>query len=163
MVPMPRVNRLIQHELYNQYYRKNEEAEAKRIYCRHGADHGLSVARISYIYLFERNEISLGKEVIYAAGLLHDIGRWVEYETKEDHAQVSARLARPILRDCGFKDQEIELILQAILEHRRKPDEALSLLGQALAQADDWSRDCKNCQSKMTCYKYTKSVEEIII
>jgi uncharacterized protein len=162
-ISIPRVNQILQHELYEEYDRKNKLAEAKRVFCRHGSDHGLNVARIAYIYLLERGETSLSKEVIYAAGLLHDIGRWVEYETQEDHAQVGARLAPQILRDCGFSEQEVEVIVQGILEHRLKFSEEASILGQALLQADDWERDCKNCESKTLCYKYTKTMEEVII
>jgi uncharacterized protein len=142
---------------------KNEVAEAQRVYCRHGSDHGLNVARITYIFLLEKEITSISKEVIYAAGLLHDIGRWVEYDTKEDHAKASERLAVPILRDCGFSDQEIQAICQAILEHRLEYSKASSILGQAIAQADDWARDCRSCKSKTSCYKYTQSMEEILI
>lgn len=163
MIPMTRVNQILQHKLYEDYSAKNRFAEAQRRYCRHGSDHGISVARIAYISLLESKEMSLSKEVIYAAGILHDIGRWVEYETQENHALVGARLAAPILRDCGFSEQEIEIITQGIKEHRLKHSEAQSALGQALAQADDWARDCRNCESKVSCYKYTKAMEEILI
>jgi uncharacterized protein len=175
MIPMSRVNRILQHHLYEDYSIKNKLAEEKRIYCRHGSDHGLSVARIAYIYLLENQESpsvknsalktdsGIAKEIVYAAGILHDIGRWVEYETKEDHAQAGSRLAEPILRESGYNDQEIAVIRQGILEHRLDPAAARSELGQALARADDWARDCHNCESKATCYKYTKAMEEIII
>jgi uncharacterized protein len=175
MIPIPRVNQILQHHLYEDYSIKNKLAEEKRIYCRHGSDHGLSVARIAYIYLLENWDDSSGensvlkadrgiaKEIVYAAGILHDIGRWVEYETKEDHAQAGARLAVPILRESGYEEQEIEVICQGILQHRLDPAAAQSELGQALARADDWARDCHNCESKATCYKYTKDMEEILI
>lgn len=162
MISMTRVNRIIQHERFDEYRLRNEVAEAQRIYCRHGADHGLNVARIAYIYLLEQRA-SVDKEIIYAAGLLHDIGRWVEYETREDHALASARLARSILEECDFNHEEMETILWAIQEHRLKPNEASSPLGQALALADDWARDCKQCKSKSTCYKYTRVMEELVI
>lgn len=163
MIPLLRVNQILQHELFEKYSTKNKHAEAQRIYCQHGSDHGLSVARIAYIYFLESKEIFLSKEVIYAAGILHDIGRWLEYETQENHAIVGARLAAPILRECGFSEQEVEIITQGILEHRLKPSQASSVLGLALALADDWARDCKNCESKASCYKYTKAMEEVLI
>jgi uncharacterized protein len=163
MVSIPRVNQIINHNLFNEHSTKNILAEAQRVYCRHGSDHGLSVARISYIYLLEKKEASLSKEIIYAAGILHDIGRWVEYAIQEDHALASARLAVPILQGCGFSEQEIDIITQGIKEHRLIPSEATGKLGQALAFADDWARDCKNCESKASCYKYTKAMEEILI
>lgn len=163
MIPISRVNQILQHTLYEEYCGKNRIAESQRIYCRHGSDHGLSVARIAYIYFLESKEISLSKEVIYAAGLLHDIGRWLEYENQENHAIIGARLATPILRECGFSEQEVEIITRGILEHRLQPSEAPNMLGQALALADDWARDCINCESKASCYKYTKAMEEILI
>lgn len=163
MIPLPRVNKILQHALYEEYITKNKITEAQRVFCRHGSDHGLSVARITYIFLLENKETRLSKEVIYAAGILHDIGRWSEYETQENHALVGARLAAPILYDCGFSEEEVEIITQGIYEHRLKPSEAESVLGQALALADDWARDCKNCESKASCYKYSKAMEEIII
>lgn len=164
MISISRVNQILQHELYEEYCAKNKLAEAQRIYCRHGSDHALSVARIAYIYLLESEDTSLSKEIVYAAGILHDIGRWVEYEAQEeDHALVGARLAIPILRESGFSGQEVEIITQGIREHRLQPSEAKSVLGQALAHADDWARDCKNCESKVSCYKYIKTMEEILI
>lgn len=169
MIPMPRVNQILQHRSYEEYCTKNKQAEEQRVYCRHGADHGVTVARIAYTYLLEENinglssTLEADKEVIYAAGIMHDIGRWVEYETQEDHACVGARLAQPILKDCGFTEGEIRSISLGILEHRLAPDKTSSPLGQALALADDWARDCKNCLSQAKCYKYTKAMEEIII
>lgn len=184
MIPMPRVNRILQHRNYEEFTEKNKQAEAKRVYCRHGSDHGLAVARIAYLYLLEKyiedrdsfpengannasvrleESYGVGKESIYAAGILHDIGRWVEYENQEDHALAGARLARPILRDCGFTEGEMEKIVLGISEHRLPPDQTSSILGQALALADDWARDCQSCPSKATCYKYTKAMEDILI
>ena len=169
MLSMPRVNDILQHKGYEDYCRKNKLAEEQRIYCRHGSDHGVTVARIAYIHLLEEQmgaglvEARPLKEIVYAAGILHDIGRWVEYQTQEDHALVGSRLAIPILRECGFTDAEIETITLGILEHRRTPEETSTSLGQALARADDWARDCRNCLSRGTCYKYTKAMEEIII
>ncbi|NMA69191.1 MAG: HD domain-containing protein [Desulfitobacterium sp.] len=178
---MPRVNKILQHPAYEEYTKNNLKAEEKRIYCRHGEDHGLAVARVAYIYILEnllknisldRNEeevfedafgVALNKELIYGAGILHDIGRWVEYETGEDHAQAGVRLAGPILQDCGFNEAEQKIILEGIQEHRLEPSQITSILGKALALADDWARDCKNCSSKETCYKYNKSMEDIII
>jgi len=199
MMAMPRVNKILQHPSYEEYTYKNKQAEEQRIYCRHGADHGLAVARIAYIYILEEfigmgtlkeidtfkeidaskemgsskiganleaqleRAFGLNKEMIYAAGILHDIGRWVEYATKEDHAHVGAGLAQPILQDCGFSEEEIDKISLSISEHRLEPNKTTTLLGKALALADDWARDCKNCASQTSCYKYTKAMEEILI
>jgi len=48
----------------------------------------------------------------YSAGLLHDIGRWKEYQGEGDHAGHSAALAESILERAGFKPSEQKLILK---------------------------------------------------
>jgi len=161
-LPLPRINDLLDRPEFQQYLDKTADLEKERAYCRHDFEHVLGVARISYAYLLEQGENSLSKEVVYAAALLHDIGRWVEYQTGEDHAQASARLAEPVLRSCNFADGEIEVILQAIREHRGHQVEALSLLGRALALADDWARDCRNCRVREACHKFTADMHNIM-
>lgn len=159
---MTRVNKLLDHPDYSLYLEKINQLEKERIFCRHGFEHGLNVARIAYTYLLEKGEKSLGKETIYVAALLHDIGRWVEYQTGEDHAEVSARLALPLLKACGFDPEEIQVILIGIKEHRQHPDDHLSLLGEALAVADDWARDCRSCSAQKQCYKFNPAMKRIL-
>lgn len=122
MVLIPRVNQILKHDLFKEYSQYNSQAEEKRAFCRHGLDHGIAVARIAYIYLLEQQNTSLSKEVIYAAGLLHDLGRWREYETGEDHALAGAELVKPIIQDSGFSIGELETITQGIREHRLNPE-----------------------------------------
>ncbi len=43
-------------------------------YCRHGLEHLLDVARISYIQVLE-DGLDYDENVLYAAALLHDIGK----------------------------------------------------------------------------------------
>jgi hypothetical protein len=99
------------------------------------------------------------KELVYAAGLLHDIGRWLEYETGEDHALVSGKLAVPILMESGFLDNEISLIVAAIREHRGT-EEKKSYLGMVIARADNLARGCVLCQTKDGCYKVEKMLKQ---
>ncbi|TGE34137.1 HD domain-containing protein [Desulfosporosinus sp. Sb-LF] len=141
---------------------KIEGLERERCFCKHGFEHGLSVARIAYVYLLEKGVMTLSKEKVYAAALLHDIGRWVEYQTGEDHAEVSARLALPLLEVCGFDSEDIQVILSGIREHRRHPEENLTLLGEALALADDWARDCRLCSVQNQCYKFNHTMKQIV-
>lgn len=161
MVSVPRVNRIIENPLFKEYTLRNAQAEKKRAFCKHGFDHGLAVARIAYIYLLEGKNTVLSKEVVYAAAVLHDLGRWREYKTGEDHASVGAELAQPILKESGFILEEIEVIMQGIREHRLDPEGNLSSLGRALAYADDWARDCRSCMSQVDCYKYSYEMDEI--
>lgn len=167
VISVPRVNRIIGHPLFKEYSLRNAQAEEKRMFCKHGFDHGLAVARIAYIYLLEEKSLFvdknglLSKEVIYAAAILHDLGRWDEYAGGEDHALIGAELVQPILKESGFSPIEIETISQGIREHRLDPDQDISLLGRALAIADDWARDCRSCKSQAECYKYSHEMDEI--
>lgn len=159
---MARVNQLLEHDDFICYMEKIENLEKERRFCRHGFEHGLSVARVAYAYLLERGTEIPAKEVVYAAAFLHDIGRWVEYQTGEDHAEASARLALPLLEACRFSSEDIQVILKGIREHRRHPDDNLTLLGKAMALADDWARDCRNCTVQNLCYKFNNKMKEII-
>ncbi len=161
-ISMSRINQLLEHEEYIKYMKRIEELEKERLFCRHGFEHGLNVARIAYAYLLEKGELLLPKESIYAAAFLHDIGRWVEYETGDDHAEASARLALPLLEACRFSWDDIQVILKGIREHRRHPEDNLSLLGTALALADDWARNCRDCSVEALCYKYTPAMKQVI-
>jgi len=159
---MARVNQLLEHEDYIHYMEKIDGLEKERPFCKHGFEHGLNVARISYAYLLEKGESFLPKESVYAAAFLHDIGRWVEYETGEDHAEASARLALPLLEACEFSSENIHVILKGIREHRRHHEDNLTLLGAALALADDWARDCRHCSAQARCYKYNQVMNQVM-
>ncbi|WP_238492479.1 HD domain-containing protein [Desulfotruncus alcoholivorax] len=145
------------------YYREclehNAVAEVERRFCRHDLQHMLDVARITYMLVLEdacqkgHDTAMLTREIIYAAGLLHDLARWLEYETGEDHAVAGARLAGPVLDRSGFNDREKEVILTAIREHRAGAEEKTSSLGRYMARADDLSRPCYNCKARNECYK----------
>jgi len=152
------LNRIIRHEDYQKYLRKNEKAEQERIFCGHNFNHLLSVARLTYIFLLEEDNNFITREMAYAAGLLHDIGRWCESVSGEDHAEASAELAGPILKDAGFSMDEEALILKAIRQHRLNDEKFVhrSPLSHALKKADLFSRLCFQCQARNECYKVEK-------
>ena len=85
---MIRVNKIIENKMYWEHLDKIEVYEKDREFCRHNIGHFLDVCRIAWILNLEGN-LALSKEVIYATGLLHDIGRWLQYENGEDHALAS--------------------------------------------------------------------------
>ena len=85
---MDRVNRIWRHPVYQEHYKKIQELESERIFCRHTPEHFLDVARLMYIYALEEH-LELSKELIYAAALLHDIGR-AQYVPITDEEAVSA-------------------------------------------------------------------------
>lgn len=151
---MNRIQALVKDKLFQKYLQKNKKHEENRPFCVHNLKHLLSAARIAYIIALERG-LDFSKEIIYAAGLVHDIGRWKEYETGQDHAEVSAKLALEILERCGFNRGEIKIILTAVKEHRgKKKNRSSSLLGEILHEADMLSRCCWQCSARDRCYKY---------
>ena len=150
---MERVNRIYRHADYQRELVFIAEAEKNRAYCVHDMQHFLDVARISMIinagqgYGFE-------KEVLYAAALLHDIGRGQEYRDGIPHDAASARLAEKILPECGYTEEETIYICEAIKGHRLSTDgtKVRTLLGDVLHKADHLSRSCYCCPEENTCY-----------
>ena len=147
---MDRINQILHHPLFKTYMEANAVKEQERIFCRHNMEHVMDVARIAYILNIEE-EHQVSKDMIYATALLHDIGRHVQYETGEKHAYVSARLAPEILCDCGFKEDEIAEIVDAIYYHSDKSDAYGKGLRSLIAKADRMSRACFSCPATKEC------------
>lgn len=141
---LKRVMATVNHPLFVKEYNKISESEKDRQFCRHDMNHLTDVARIAYILSMERN-LSLNKELIYAAAYLHDIGRCYE-----NHEIASAKIAKEILSKTGFTSEENDMICDAILQHRRGA-ETTSELSDILHEADKLSRRCFECQSYEEC------------
>ncbi len=122
---MDRVNAVICHPLYLEYYHRLERAEKERIFCRHQMSHLLDVARIAYIRNLEKG-YGFRKDVIYAAAVLHDIGKALQYEEKVPHEIAGERIAGEILdtlpKETGFSEEEKRTIKNAVRGHRRLRD-----------------------------------------
>ena len=58
--------------------------------------------------------------MIYAAALLHDIVRAEQYRNGTPHDVAGCAAAEPILAECGFAEEERDMILTAIGSHRKK-------------------------------------------
>ena len=112
---MERVNQICKHPLWVESVKKIQALEQQRIFCRHSIPHFLDVARLSWIENLEQG-LGISKELIYAAAMLHDIGRHLQYTEQIPHDKGSAMLAEEILKDCGFTQEEQEQILSAILQ-----------------------------------------------
>jgi len=152
---MERVNRILADPEYQGFLRENARREEARVFCRHDLAHMLDVARLAYILLLEAGPPANawpGRELVYAAGLLHDIGRWRQYDGDGDHAAAGAVLAGPILERAGFRPEEAAVIGRAIAEHRSAQGQS-GLLGAVLSRADDLSRACYRCGAREHCYK----------
>ena len=144
---MERVNKIINHPKYKKYLSKIEYHEQNREFCRHNMEHFMDVARICYIMCLEEN-LQVNKEVIYGVALLHDIGRWVQYEDSTPHEKASYDLSGEILRACNFNESEINTILQGILNHRNKNAESFN---KKVYDADKLSRGCFLCKVEKQC------------
>lgn len=147
---MELVNKIINNQLYQSYLKNIEELEKDRIYCRHNISHFMDVARIAYIKSMEM-QVPIDKRLIYAAALLHDIGRYEQYVNHIPHELAGGIIGREILTQCGFGNEEVEIIIYAIVSHREiKGDERMDLSG-ILYQADKLSRLCFSCKERKTC------------
>ncbi|HED24332.1 MAG TPA: HD domain-containing protein [Firmicutes bacterium] len=150
---MKRVNKILSSREYHECLEHNSQREESRHFCGHPFEHLLTVARLTYLLLLEEGCPFITRETAYAAGLLHDIGRWQEYDCGIDHALASAQLAGPILKKAGFSRAEVGLITRAIAQHRLKNFEQThrSPLSSALARADQYSRLCFICEARSDC------------
>ncbi len=147
---MERVNRIIRHPLWKGALQQIEALEKDRDFCRHDLDHFLHVARIAYIENLEQS-LDLSKETIYAAALLHDIGRGLQYEKGLPHEDASTALAQGILTDCGFCEGEKKVIVDAIAAHRNADVARGYDLAGILYRADKASRNCFVCKAETEC------------
>ncbi len=150
---MKKVNAILAHPLYRECYARLEELEKDRIFCRHQMTHLLDVARIAYISNMEQG-LGIEKEVIYAAALLHDIGKYVQYEDGTPHEQSGEKIASEILGSLSekdaFSDEENRMILTAIRGHRRLREGA-EVLEKLLYTSDKASRMCFACPAEGEC------------
>ncbi len=147
-----RIDMIMHHPLFVEAMKIIEEAEEHRIYCKHGFDHCLDVARICYIMSKEAC-CTLEKDVIYAAAFLHDIGRSKEYTEGTSHEEAGVGLARQILADSYFSEDETEEICTAILYHKRANSHTdAKMLEKLLQKADKYSRKCFSCDAIDSCY-----------
>lgn len=147
---MERVNNICKHPLWKLHMSQLRNAEKERIFCKHGIEHLLDVARIAYIENLECH-YHIRKEYIYAAALLHDIGRFLQYSRNIPHEAAGAELAFEILRDCGFDQDEQKEILAAISGHRTVEIREERNLAGLIYRADKQSRVCGLCSALEAC------------
>lgn len=150
---MDRVNAIWNHPLYQKYYRRLESLEESRTFCRHQMPHLLDVARIARIRSLE-DGMELDADVIYAAAILHDIGKSLQYEEKIPHETAGVRIAGEILDsldgEAAFTEEEKRMILTAIRGHRRLRQDP-EPLERLLYESDKASRMCLACPAEGMC------------
>ncbi len=151
---MHKIDAIMADKRFTDRINEINEAEKDRRFCRHGYDHLLSVARIGYIlYLQDKvldYSLEEAKEIIYATALLHDIGRFTDYEKQLGHRQAGPKVARPILESAGFTKEETDTICDAIIHHGM-PSEKKGSLDDILYRADKLSRNCFDCNAIEEC------------
>lgn len=100
------------------------------------------------------------RDVVYAAALLHDMGRVVQYETGEPHHEAGQRYARELLGELAdpvrFTAAETEAIACAVGEHRSDgagaaASPAAATLAGLLRASDKAARACWACPARATC------------
>ena len=150
---MDRVNAIWKHPLYQKYYARIEELEQNRVFCRHQMPHLLDVARIAYIRNLE-DDMGFAKDVVYAAAVLHDIGKALQYEARIPHELVGVDIAEQILADlpaeAAYTTDEKRMILTAVKGHRRLREDP-EPLEKLLYESDKASRMCFACPAEAQC------------
>ena len=155
---MDRVNRILNDSLYKKCIEEIKKCEINRVFCKHNIEHFINMARISYIKVLEEG-LDYKKDIIYAIGLLHDIGRAKEYNENIPHHIASVEIAKEILIGKGFSDEEIEIILKGIFDHRKGSE---SPLGRIVFESDKLSRECFSCPAEKDC-KWSEEKKNIKI
>lgn len=147
---MQRIHAIIEHPLFQESMEQNRASETNSAFCIHDMAHATDVARIGYILNLEQN-LGFSQEIIYAAALLHDITKWLQHTQGVPHNESAIEPAARILQECGFGREEIALVCEAILHHRRGPEEPGMVFAALLHRADKLSRACYRCGSRVAC------------
>lgn len=160
---MERIQKIWEHPLYQDRFKKLQLAERERMFCNHTLQHFLDVARLMWIWCLEERIETEGAPVsraghaelpdrplIYAAAFLHDIGRYDQIINGTPHEQAGADLAGIIMPECGFDAEETAAVQRAILGHRTFAEQP-ELLSSWLYRADKQSRPCYACAAAGEC------------
>jgi len=127
--------------------------EMDRKFCKHDVTHAYEVFSMAQ-KLNIRNNLGFDKDVVFAAAMLHDIGR---AEEAKNHAIASSKLAVPILEKAGYDSFEIKQIIKAIKHHSKKLEKNSDPLADLLFEADKKSRDCESCKAKSKCKNHQQT------
>lgn len=141
-------NAILKNKLFVSLINELEELESDRIFCRHGIDHLFDVARAAYIISLESGA-DIGKDIIYATALLHDIGRVEQYKNGTPHDIAGVAAAKKILMQTGFNEEEIQAITAAIGMHRT--ENGANTLSGIIYRADKLTRKCFCCKAAAEC------------
>ncbi len=155
-----KANRIISNPLFLEKMEQLEQLEQNRQFCRHGWEHCMDVARAMALINEERG-LGFSKDMLYSTALVHDLGRVEEYIQGIPHEKAGVILAKQILKECGFTQNEITEIEEAVGEHRDVGLEG-SRLTKLLKEADKKTRLCFRCKAKEQC-KWSKEKMNLFI
>lgn len=152
-------NQLFSNYDYQFYLSKIDSHEKNRDFCRHNMTHFLSVARITTIKCLEK-QMNLSKDLIYTTALLHDIGRFIQYEDSTPHEIASHKLAYTFLETLDFSSKENSIILDAIINHRNPKSLGFNRI---FYLSDKLSRECFSCPVEKECsWSHNKKNNKIL-
>lgn len=162
IIRMRKCSKILKNTEFRELLAKINKAEKDRIYCLHGIEHLMDTARAGYIINLE-NKLNIPKEIVYGAALMHDIGRWAQYEGTIEHHIASAKTAERILPQCGYTPEETALISDAVRAHRNTSGK-IETLSDVIAEADKKTRMCMLCSAADTCkWKDSERNNDLII
>lgn len=142
-------NKILKDHRYRSLVNELEMLEKDRIFCGHDIEHFLNVARIALILCREKG-IEADSDIIYAAALLHDIGRVEEYRSGTPHDKASAVIAEDILTGINCPGEMKREIISLISAHRTA-ESGKTELEKVFFCADKKSRLCFCCKAQAEC------------
>ncbi len=148
---MERYQAIIENGKYITHVRNIEKYESDRQFGHHDMSHFLDVARVGMLINLTE-EYNIPKDILYAAALLHDVGRDVQYENGTPHEIASCDIAKDILMSTSYNEDECKMILEAIASHRNKDVKEEKNLRGLLYRADKLCRPCFFCKAEPECY-----------
>ncbi len=159
---MERYQAIIENQEYITHVRNIEKYEVDREFGHHDMSHFLDVARVGML-LNLTEDYNIPKDILYAAALLHDVGRDVQYEDGTPHEIASAEISEHILMSTDYNEDERSIILEAIASHRNDDIKDERNLKGLLYRADKLCRPCFFCKAEPECYwKRDKKNMELI-